>query len=86
LAADPGAIMKELCRRLEVRFDRHFTERWSSYASVTGDVAGSRSGCVIQLPPRRSAEPLLLDQLAASADYRTSLELLGYAHPGSDGP
>jgi hypothetical protein len=32
--------------------------------------------------PRRAAEPGLLDQLAASADYRTSLELLGYHHPG----
>jgi hypothetical protein len=84
-AADPSATMKELCRRLEVRFDRHFTERWSSYASVTGDVAGSRSGCAIQLPPRRAVEPGLLDQLAASADYRTSLEILGYAHPGAGG-
>ena len=81
-AADPGAIMKELCRRLEVRFDRHFAERWSSYAFVTGDVSGSRGGCQIKPVPRRPAEPGLLDQLAASADYRTSLELLGYDHPG----
>jgi hypothetical protein len=66
---------------LEVRFDRHFTERWSSYASVTGDVSGSRGGCQIQPVPRRTAEPGLLDQLAASADYQTSLELLGYQHP-----
>jgi hypothetical protein len=81
-AADPGTIMKELCRRLEVRFDRHFTERWSSYAFVTGDVSGSRGGYQIKPVPRRAAEPGLLDQLAASADYRTSLELLGYHHPG----
>ena len=81
-AADPGGVMKELCRRLEVRFDRHFAERWSSYAFVTGDVAGSRGGCEIKPVPRRAAEPGLLDQLAASADYQTSLELLGYEHPG----
>jgi protein O-GlcNAc transferase len=81
-AADPGAVMKELCRRLEVRFDRHFAERWSSYAFVTGDVSGSRGGYQIKPVPRRPAEPGLLDQLAASADYRTSLELLGYHHPG----
>jgi hypothetical protein len=37
-AAQPSAIMKELCRALDVRFDRHFTERWSSYTFVTGDV------------------------------------------------
>jgi protein O-GlcNAc transferase len=80
-AADPSAIMKELCRRLEVRFDRHFVERWSSYAFVTGDVSGSRGGSEIRPVPRRSAEPGVLDQLAASADYQTSLELLGYDHP-----
>ena len=79
-AADPSAIMKELCRRLEVRFDRHFTERWSSYAFVTGDVAGSRGGTEIQPAPRRVVEPALLEQLAASPDYRASLELLGYRH------
>ena len=80
-AADPGTIMKELCRRLEVRFDRHFAERWSSYAFVTGDVSGSRGGCQIQPVPRRTAEAGLLDELAASADYQASLELLGYHHP-----
>jgi hypothetical protein len=81
-AADPGAVMKELCRRLDVRFDRHFAERWSSYAFVTGDVAGSRGGCQIRPVPRRAVEPGLLDQLSASPDYQTSLELLGYDHPG----
>ena len=80
-AADPSTTMKELCRRLEVRFDRHFAERWSSYAFVTGDVSGSRGGFEIRPVPRRAAEPGLLDQLAASADYQTSLELLGYDHP-----
>jgi hypothetical protein len=81
--ADPDAGMKELCRRLELRFDRHFADRWSSYAFVTGDVAGSRS-VKIQPAPRRPAEPALLDALRANPDYRASLELLGYAHP-SDG-
>jgi hypothetical protein len=80
-AADPGTIMKELCRRLEVRFDRHFAERWSSYAFVTGDVSGSRGGCQIQPVPRRTAEAGLLAELAANADYQASLELLGYHHP-----
>lgn len=83
--ADPAAIMKELCRRLELRFDRHFTERWSSYAFVTGDVAGSRNGFEIQPAPRRTVEPELLHALQANPDYGASLELLGYAHPDPDG-
>jgi hypothetical protein len=80
-AADPGAVMKELCRRLEVRFDRHFTERWSSYAFVTGDVSGSRGGFEIRPVPQRPVEPELLEALPANADYRAGLELLGYDHP-----
>ena len=79
--AAPSVVMKELCRRLDVRFDRHFTERWSTYAFVTGDVAGSRGGGEIQPVPRREVEPELLGELAANADYRASLDLLGYEHP-----
>lgn len=82
-AADPSVVMKELCRRLEVRFDRQFTERWSSYAFVTGDVAGSRGGTMIRPVPRRAVDPALLEELAANPAYRASLELLGYEHPGA---
>lgn len=78
---DPEAMMKELCRRLELRFDRHFVERWSSYAFVTGDVAGGRSGFRIRPAPRRPVELDLLATLEGNRDYRISLELLGYAHP-----
>lgn len=80
-AADPSAIMKEICRRLEVRFDRHFAERWSSYTFVTGDVSGSRGGTSIQRVARRAVDSELLGRLAANPDYQTSLELLGYDHP-----
>ena len=76
--------MRALCRQLDLRFDRHFVERWSSYAFVTGDVSGSRGGFEIQPVPRRPAEPELLDALQASSDYTASLELLGYTHPCQD--
>jgi hypothetical protein len=81
----PDAAMKELCRRLELRFDRHFADRWSSYACVTGDVSGSRSGFEIGPVPRRTVELDLLETLGANPDYRISLELLGYVHPSQDG-
>lgn len=79
--ADPRSLMKALCGRLDLRFDRHFTERWQSYAFVTGDIAGSRGGGEIRPVPRRPVEPALLDALSANPDYRASLELLGYQHP-----
>jgi hypothetical protein len=81
---DPAAVMKELCRRLELRFDRHFVDRWSSYAFVTGDVSGSRSGFKIKPVARRPVELDLLKTLEANRDYRTTLELLGYTHPVPD--
>jgi hypothetical protein len=81
---DPHAVIRELCRHLELRFDRHFAERWSSYAFVTGDVSGSRGGLGIQPVPRRPAEPELLDALRTHPDYAASLELLGYLHPSRD--
>jgi hypothetical protein len=82
--ADPDAVMRALCRQLDLRFDRHFVERWSSYAFVTGDVSGSRGGFEIQPVPRRPAEPELLDALQTNSDYTASLELLGYTHPCQD--
>ena len=83
--ADPTAAMKELCRGLELRFDRQFAERWSSYAFVTGDVSGRRGGFEIRPVPRRPVAPELLDAMQANDDYRASLELLGYAHPSETG-
>jgi Sulfotransferase family len=82
--ADPDAVMRELCRRLELRFDRHFADRWSSYAFVTGDVSGGRGGLEIRPVPRRAMELGLLDALEGHPDYRASLELLGYGHPVRD--
>jgi hypothetical protein len=79
--SDPSRVMKALCQCLELRFDRHFGERWRDYAFVTGDVAGRRGGGEIRAVPRRPVEPDLLEAIAANADYRTSLELLGYQHP-----
>lgn len=79
--ADPGAVLKALCRSLGLRFDRHYAERWRDYAFVTGDVSGSRGGTEIQPVPRQPMEPGLLDAFHANPDYQASLALLGYRHP-----
>ncbi len=78
---DPNAVMRAITRTLELRFDRHFTDNWQDYNFITGDVAGSRGGTEIRPVPRRPVAPELLDTLAANADYRASLEILGYEHP-----
>ena len=80
-AGEPAPIMRSICKRLDLRFDAGFRDRWREYALVTGDMSGSRAGGDIAQLPRRPAEPALLDELAANDDYRKSLELLGYQHP-----
>jgi hypothetical protein len=79
--AAPAAAMKALCSSLQLKFDRHFAERWREYTFVTGDVSGNRGGGEIRPVPRRPVAAGLLTTLAANDDYRASLELLGYQHP-----
>ncbi|MCC6675889.1 MAG: hypothetical protein IT436_01980 [Phycisphaerales bacterium] len=80
-AAEPQRHVRMLCERLEIACDPSFEQRWSSFRTITGDVGGSRGQDRISLPPRRAIDAGLLDRFAASADYRATIELLGYGHP-----
>ena len=79
---DPGAFLEDVCKALGLDFDPGFSARWRDYATITGDLDGLRAGGAIAPLPRRDTPPPLLARLAASADYRESLEILGYTHPG----
>ncbi len=78
---DPTTVMRALCARLQLKLDRHFTERWRDYTHVTGDISGSRGGAEIAPVPRHPAAPDLLAAAAANEDYQASLRILGYEHP-----
>lgn len=80
-ARDPQVHARALCDRLGVDFDPGFEQRWSSYKTITGDVAGSRAQTAITLPPRREVDSALLDRFEANEDYRATIGLLGYSHP-----
>lgn len=80
--ARPDALLAELCRSLELTFDPGYATRWPSFDRITGDVAGSRGGGEIRPVARRPLAPELLEAFARSVDYRRSLDLLGYQHPG----
>ena len=80
-ASEPKAVMRSLCERLQLKFDRGFTDRWREYTFVTGDLAGSGAGSEIRPVPRRPVAPDLVVALAGNQDYRASLDLLGYQHP-----
>lgn len=80
---DPGSTLRRLCSALEAPFDPGFAERWWRYTKVTGDRQhGPGADATAILPARRHApSPALAEAAATNADYRRSLELLGYFHP-----
>lgn len=77
----PAVVLSDLCRSLEVDFDPGFAERWSRYDKITGDVNGKRGDQEIRPAKDRELAPELLRSFERNADYRRSLELLGYHHP-----
>ena len=79
---DTGAVLGGICQRLELSYDPAWRERWHLYDKLTGDGGAIRESNEIAPRPRKSVEPGLLAELAANADYRASIEMLGYEHPG----
>lgn len=80
-ARDPDTALRQLCGHLALRFDPGYRDRWAAYANITGDVRLGSTKTEISPTQRGPVEPALLAAFAASADYRRSLELLGYEHP-----
>ncbi len=78
---DPDTQLKALCANLDIPFDPGYTDRWTTYAKVTGDLAALNRSKEIRRSPRRPMEAGLLDRFAANADYRRAIDLLGYGHP-----
>lgn len=81
---DPDAALRALCRLLGLAFDPGYARRWAAFDRITGDIAPSRGNVLPQIRPlpRPPLPPALLPRLLESGDYRRSLELLGYTHPG----
>jgi hypothetical protein len=76
----PQAAMTEICARLRLPFDPGFVDKWQRYTTITGDPEREPQTS-IRPPGPRTYAPDLLARFAASADYRETLELLGYEHP-----
>jgi hypothetical protein len=77
----PVHVMRELCRVLELPFDRTFTEKWRGYDKITGAILGKARGSHLQqiTPlPHHVISADLRRQLEGNKDYLASLELLGY--------
>lgn len=78
---DTDAVLRGICQRLELSHDPAWRERWHLYNKLTGDGGAIRESNEIAPRPRKPVEPGLLAELAANADYRASIEMLGYQHP-----
>lgn len=85
---DPAAQMKRLCDLLQLDYDADFITTWQNNKRVTGDTSGQSRGSqfhTIQPLQRRAVDRQLLETLSGNADFRLSLELLGYTEPKSVG-
>lgn len=80
---NPAATMRRSCGVLALPFDPTFEQRQAGWTKITGDhaIGGSRGGGSPQPLPRRACADDMLARIAGNADYRASLELLGYHHP-----
>lgn len=84
LTTAPDATLGRLCGLLDVVFDPTYAGRWAGWEKITGDTGHSGRGnaeAVIRPIPRYPVPPDVLAYMAAHADYRTALALLGYEHP-----
>lgn len=78
----PEQKMHELCKRLSIKYDRGFLDRWSSYTWVTGDTGElALKNAEIKAVPRKPVAPDLLRKFEDNPDYQASLVLLSYSHP-----
>ena len=79
----PDAALPRLCGLLDVAFDPGYAQRWAGWDKITGDIAPSRGNAEgrIRPLPRPQVPARVLQRMAANADYRASLALLGYEHP-----
>jgi hypothetical protein len=79
--AAPARELARIAAALELAYDPGFLERWPAYRNVTGD-APAANGTAISPAKPRALPPGLAARFAGNADYRRTLELLGYEHPG----
>ncbi len=81
--ADPEPVLRQLCERLTIPYDPTWRERWSSYATITGDTPtmptsrAARSEEIRTLP-RAKAPDGLHESFLGNDDYRRACGLLGY--------
>ncbi len=75
---------RRLAEALELEFDDQFAYRWIFHRSLSGDL-GNLESREIRPPRPVEIDPEEAGRIEANADYRRTLELLGY-EPFGEGP
>lgn len=78
-ACDSDAILQQITANLDIAFDPSYRDRWWRGSKITGD--GTRQNGQIKSPKRRSVPTELWPVLSRSAEFRQTLDLLGYRTP-----
>ncbi len=74
----PETELKRICEALELPYDPTWRDRWADYKKITGDTRARAGKNEITPPRRHPIDPVLTRRLENNADYRASLNLLGY--------
>lgn len=83
---DPDAALHTLCETLGLEFDPSYKDRWAGCTTITGDVRGTRAQTQILPLPRRAVSSETLERFWNNADYRATLDMLGFEHLQSPAP
>jgi hypothetical protein len=79
---EPTRWTKQICRKLKLKFDPDFLDKWYDYENITGDTGkhsrGSRMGGEIKSLPRPLMPLELLHKFRTNQDYQKSMEILKY--------
>ena len=77
---NPEYSMQEICKGLQIKYDKNFMRNWSSYMHITGDPGRSKRESITEVC-RYSVPKKLGEQFRNNKDYEIVLNLLGYDDP-----
>lgn len=79
---NPERTLKRMTNILDVKYDRDWNKKWTSYIKITGDEAAKRLEVKeIKIKPRPYVSDSFLHSIKQSVAYQEILEITGYKHP-----
>lgn len=72
----PDIMLKNICQKMNISFDKSYSQRWFDYTNITGD-SGRKSG-KISPRKRREIDQSLMNKFVNNKYYLDSIKMLDY--------